>query len=615
MKKLIPAIILTLCSAQAWAAAYTSCGSGNWSAPATWNDGVLGCGLTLTVPVNGDTVTVNHAVTVDVFTAVGHSPGAADATPAILMNTGAVTVNAGVTFVVRGDIKSANKPLTLNAGSIFEWDASLAASPSTAIYRFYNSADNQPLSGLIVNGTSGNHAVVRSNAGGANGKFVEVNNYGMTMDVTYCDFLRIGDAANEAILFGMNNGTYKMKLNNCTFTSCGRVKSALMSGAYVLDIQNNVFTSGLHATDDVYFIGADATVGGTRLINGNVFNKAYNGTGFKYFTVTNNVFYGGFGANLSTTANRWTAFSNNFFRNTTTTPTCFSGDIAGLYYLMDTVGANPHFMVPNSGIGDLTWDSILFDYIGTDGTGNLINMTSVPPSQTTITVQHSISLPNAGGDNAGAFIGLDNSTLLWKIATNQNTVFIGTQYMYEMGHFSAPAGSYISMKNNLMWDNSLRGYKAVDTDHYGTGIGIITDLIVVGAADYNASWNVKLSPYTTSGNSWFTNQGNGYVGAFSVTPGANDINLGASPSFVDSGRNIAKWGQALHGTDGTVAGALAALKTDTSRIAELISYVQFGFTPTNPALKATGFGGVDIGAVAVVPKVTFSPIWGLSFGL
>jgi hypothetical protein len=282
---------------------------------------------------------------------------------------------------------------------------------------------------------------------------------------------------------------------------------------------------------------------------------------------------------------------------------------------MDTVGANPHFMVPNSGIGDLTWDSILFDYIGTDGTGNLINMTSVPPSQTTITVQHSISLPNAGGDNAGAFIGLDNSTLLWKIATNQNTVFIGTQYMYEMGHFSAPAGSYISMKNNLMWDNSLRGYKAVDTDHYGTGIGIITDLIVVGAADYNASWNVKLSPYTTSGNSWFTNQGKGYVGAFSVTPGANDINLGASPSFVDSGRNIAKWGQALHGTDGTVAGALAALKTDTSRIAELISYVQFGFTPTNPALKATGFGGVDIGAVAVVPKVTFSPIWGLSFGL
>src|SRR5688572_20530609 len=84
-------------------AAFTSKAAGNASAggQTTWNEAG--------VPTNGDTYTISHAVNIDVDMTIGHSPGAADATPAILIaNTGILTVNEGITLTVRGDIKHAN---------------------------------------------------------------------------------------------------------------------------------------------------------------------------------------------------------------------------------------------------------------------------------------------------------------------------------------------------------------------------------------------------------------------------------------------------------------------------------------------------------------------------
>lgn len=75
-------------------AAITTAAAGNWSATGTWNGGV--------VPGNGDTVTLNHAVTVDVDTIIGHSPGEADTVKAIRMTlAGPLTLAAGVKLTLR----------------------------------------------------------------------------------------------------------------------------------------------------------------------------------------------------------------------------------------------------------------------------------------------------------------------------------------------------------------------------------------------------------------------------------------------------------------------------------------------------------------------------------
>ncbi len=84
-------------------------------------------------------------------------------------------------------------------------------------------------------------------------------------------------------------------------------------------------------------------------------------------------------------------------------------------------------------------------------------------------------------------------------------------------------------------------------------------------------------------------------------PGVGDIDLGpAGPLFIDSARNIQTWDKALGG-DGTVAGALARIDAGLSgySVSGLMAFVKEGYTPRNPALNDSGFGGVDIGAVSL----------------
>jgi hypothetical protein len=145
MKKLLA---LLLCALPVmWANACTSAANGNWNSASSWSN----CGGVF--PVDGDTVTVTHNITVIVDTTVGNSPADAVGTiptlPVIdLQNTngtssnGQLTINGGVTFRVKGSIKvtgnySPQHAPTVNfqPGSIFIFDNT--ANP-TAVYRFYS---------------------------------------------------------------------------------------------------------------------------------------------------------------------------------------------------------------------------------------------------------------------------------------------------------------------------------------------------------------------------------------------------------------------------------------------------------------------------------------------
>jgi hypothetical protein len=87
-------------------------------------------------------------------------------------------------------------------------------------------------------------------------------------------------------------------------------------------------------------------------------------------------------------------------------------------------------------------------------------------------------------------------------------------------------------------------------------------------------------------------------------PGLGDV--AGDPRFVDPTRNIQRWAQECQGADGTIAGALAALKENPEqKIEEMIEWVRAGFAPRNRAYKNAAHDGGDIGAVpAVVHGVT-----------
>ena len=101
-------------------AAFTSKANGNWSASGqtTWTQ--------VGVPGNGDTVTINHNITVDVNTTIGSSPAtggtAAIACDLSTNNPVILTVGTGNTLRVRGDIQNnsgnaVHLSIVLNAGS------------------------------------------------------------------------------------------------------------------------------------------------------------------------------------------------------------------------------------------------------------------------------------------------------------------------------------------------------------------------------------------------------------------------------------------------------------------------------------------------------------------
>jgi hypothetical protein len=213
-------------------AAYTSSQTGNWSSASTWG----GAG----VPGNGDTATVNNAVTVDVNTIVGTSPS--DQTTIVLQinNPGTLTIATGVSLTVRGNAgghdTSSTSKMTLNAGAILEFDASQATTTTTQ----YNFNIESGVAGaangfkLICNGTSGSPCTVRSNAGGGNALFTfdGATDNGGRITATHTNFLRIASSTAIANWVGP-----AYSFDHCIFNACGNF-SATCNNSQICSITN-----------------------------------------------------------------------------------------------------------------------------------------------------------------------------------------------------------------------------------------------------------------------------------------------------------------------------------------------------------------------------------------
>lgn len=547
--------------------AITTAQAGNWGVGSTWTGGV--------VPVDGDTVTLNHAVTLSDARTVGASPGADDATPAILCNANLTIAATGV-LTCRGDIDLDTGGLILQAGATLEFDASQAGDPGTAAYvcRSLNAVAGDGK--LTISGSSGSRCTVRSNAGGANGSFIYQETGDLVVD--YCDFARIGLAMSPwtaAIAAAAGSGE-SFHLGNCTFDAdCGPIGERFgLASNPAGDVELiNVTHRGPFAVG----LPAEAPTTGARTISGCRLDFTYlwQCTGY---SISDTAFKTGW----DFTEGPLALWENNLLAQ----PEASLGDLPAPGAIHDTyvvfIGdpGNLHGLT----VGDHTeeFDGCIFDLPdGDSGQGDCITFNQLA-SATTIPVRRCIVLPNAAGLGTGSLLsclGGSNANLI-----AEHNTYCGTFGVYVGESYSGHANMVVSLKSNMAWSGSANSALIIRADP-----GTAEDVVAAADATNNGTFNPN---------------GDGYGSdlTFSTgSPGANDVD--GDPEFVDSARNIKTWDTSLGGA-GTVANALVELykKNDAAgynaaySIAALLAYVRAGFNFRNADFHDAGHDGTDIGA-------------------
>lgn len=577
-------------------AAITSAQTGPWGTGATWVGG--------TAPGNGDTVTIaaGHVVTVTDNRTVGHSPGAGDATQAILIQAGGqVIVNDPVLFIVRGDIYTSSsdtvRSFVMEGGATLEFDPSAAGTPSTARYvgRGTSQYDgSQP--GFFFNGTANKRCTVRTNAGGANARFTNNGTFSGLVEAYYTDFVRIGDASNFAFQPTMSdevaNPASTFVLDHCTLTACGALDSThAQFGGYIRFVLQNTTWTGTVAAYCIAtqaYLQKQSGANVARTIDNCVFDKHCYTYAPRQMTITNNIFYEGF--STSSTDNVGCTFENNLvcMNASYNNLAPYSSDVRGNYWLYrDAAAVNAHMLVAGS-LATLTPQQVrenIFEFVGNDGQGDCI-LLGEPASATTVSITRNIFLPNAAGENSGTpFSALGNANITFSF--DHNTFFVGTQGAAIGETYAGHAGMLSSFRSNIAWDTSARGYCIQDSG----ADNAVTDLVTSANLNYNCAYN------TLAGSD---GHGVNNLEFSSGTPGANNVDV--NPTFFNQNADIASWDAALGGA-GTYTNALTELmKLNTTShnarytVAALKTYIQNAFRVKNLSLKNSGHDGSTIGA-------------------
>ena len=526
--------------AEASAITSNACAGGcNWSATASWSGAV--------VPGTGDTVTIadGATVTVDNNRIVGDST---TITPAInLGNSGKLVIATGATLIVRGNVLftggGALPAVTMNAGSSWQFDSSLAASPSTTKFYFGGTGYTE-LRPFIINGTSAQHVSVSSNAAGGNGYFTLQPGffYGFPFTATYADFLRIGDATNP----GWNLQSYYSSSNwtvtHSTFTNCGAVDwhtLGLHAGATFIH-DYNVHTGTL-SPQVVLVDTQNPMTSGAREIIGNVFDAPFgNGNlSFQDFTITDNYFGGRIYVNQSGT---WAAFARNFdhSQSTSTNDTLMlaAGNMNDNYMSWDSDVGNPHWVIV-SRLTSSTFDGQIFDQTGhTTGDVGDLYLSNTISTPLVYTITHNVSVPDSANVMPGDMVTMFGSTPNASFNINHNTGFLNQYGFIDFETGVVTTGTLLSLKDNIMWGNvGNTFYKIFDPNS-------ALDAANPANVDFNVGVNYTAVNVGCGG---CTTQAQGYATKWSSSPPAtHDIDL-ASPSLVDTTRNLATFDGAYFG--------------------------------------------------------------------
>lgn len=597
---------------QAQAAAITSAQSGNWSNTATWTGGV--------VPGDGDTVTVLHACNVDVNTTVGALTGVgltiSDAT-----HSGSVTVNQGITLTMASLTTSATgialysntasitSTLTLEAGSTLVLNNNkISLGNGIAITR--GSAY------FVTNGTAENRVNVTGITGSkiVNGN-IEGNN---KINWNYTIFDGIDDGTNANKISGKGGANYGFNVKNCLFKNCGTWQFGVSTITPIdapMDFQYNDFrnittrTSSYSNAKVVFARITSSVITGINIIKDNSFAS----TGGEIVFVirggdcTGNIFY-----NVIATEKVATSYNNDF--------TGIAGYVAT---------ATNHFLF-GGGLSVLA-DSLF----GADVSNNHgVNESNLTPSQGTLQIHGNVFDSSGINDNPFIIGSYHNSEIYQNIwISGGSAISLGLNvaptgiHNIKRNTFAGDSGTSngfglyfetteqtgtVNAASNLFYDVNSGSNNAVRAD---TGIG--TD--VLDYTDYNVFWpNGVLDRYNGI---TITDKTEGVDAGFGL------YDTEANPNFVDSTRTIGTFDTSLGGA-GTRANFFTellkkngfdingdiAVYNSAYNIADAITHIRAGFTPTNAALRGAGDpadSSPDIGAVTVsntAPATTYNSI-------
>lgn len=677
--------VLSVCAATAipmGAATYASVRNGVWSDSLTW--GGMG------VPGRNDNAVVKHTVVVDADATVGSSPSS-DKSPAAfavrILNRnasserGELIVSSRVTLTALGDVRMESSingdfhaAYQMNPGSTLIFDSSSASDPNAPHYRIY-SADpaNQGYrsSHVRILGQAGNPVRFRSATSGrlpSNGVannhfFIEQRGAGASafglMDVVIqyaeiedCGWQQGGclqHAPEQGSQFVAEHVTMRrtsgikptyFAQNSPTATSTFQLRDvktfetitdpAFSGYSYAqykgsLHVNTTIpMTSGTRLIEDCYFdqgtpyavVLADFTV---RTTVWDRYPPAANAADGVYSYEKSavrfeDVVYRALDVQARGLLSRFTD---------------------GLYFYGDgrpSNRGNPHGITV--GIqGDVTVDSLIFDYAQRTSDPNAIWSQPYPATAGPWTYQHSylnmLMLPTSesltsttlSSPLASVVLPKTFPRLRWEHNTFMYSGTTGsyaeTNYVLEAG--CPPAGSVVSYKSNLAWGIPPSTNYAW-TMHPGDRTCAVqnapANIVEPLGISHNACYNCSLSK-ATYWTKWLanhpfdslTNIETPYnIPTTQATPGRSDLPTTADPKFVDIRRNLKTWcDNKLGHARGTCSAddAMSYLATGPGtigdRIRDLSDWVRAGFVPQNEAFRGAAHDGSDIGAVPMLP--------------
>ncbi len=542
----LAALLCLLRPRPAFGAARTSSQSGPWSASATWGGSAA--------PGDGDTATIStgHVVTVDVNTTVGTSGVNGTTVVTMAAITSQVVVATGVTFVLRGDFlvragaTATVAQLLLNAGATLEFDSSAAADPANTKYAVKPHA-NSFFGYFRADGTAGSRCTVRSNAGGGNGYFSRGGFvFGGDFVASYTDFLRIGDATQIGFSpYFTSSGTGTVwNVQHCSFTSCGGISGSGTGAAAISSIQHkyNLHT-GTVASYPLMFTATVAMTSGIRNITGNVFDKivGYDGAVTASpldYTIEDNMFYGGVNFGATSLA----SFARNLWRSAGSSMQG-RGSMSSNLVLLDTYTDGGVHVPDIHATVPFGWEYNVID--GTFAAANMADISdgviTTAGATQTISVKYNLLLPVGDGRGACSLVTLRYADFAVTLQIEHNTVASGFCLIELISATDAAGASAGTIKDNNVFGSLLSdAYMLLDVSHGQLASPTPQqDMWPVASIATNNRFQIT---DTRAGKDFLTNQGNGYIAKWSVTPGTSDLEV--DPQFVDSTRNTATFDSA-----------------------------------------------------------------------
>lgn len=500
---------------------------------------------------------------------------AGNGTPAINTTTGngKLVIASGVELIVKGSVIYNNAGtydfITMQPGATLTIDPSSAA--ANTIYTI----------GPIGNGSQTNLNAsactlaqpcnVRTLAGNLPGSFARVPGSGFDFgfQAKYTTFTNMGDAQTSGI--GYVKVVYDVQNNN--FINCGQIGPVTIGQPMIFRHNNNVHIgSRVTSVDPAFRTSVDfeatqvITGGGVREIKGNIFDgkaelNTAAGMGMVQVTIEDNYFGDVFKPSLP----YWTSYTRNFnqvldLNNTFQSANLFvfNGDVSNGYFFINEASANPHSLGPSWGAGgNPTIDTGVLEHykVTTGDSGEAM----VPTSNLagTVTTKNMIVTQDTAGV-ASSELSSQSAVTNPTYDFRHNTWFGG--YIPPIGFGSidldeggaSRAGSYLLLSNIMYAPDSNPYYWKMQTGATG-GTGVTDACSPTSNCDYNSGYNYTKTQASCGVNC--TNQGNGYAGKWSVTPGVHDIdivnpddNLGpgsagrVNPRFADITRKLALFG-------------------------------------------------------------------------